>query len=165
MATEKRVLKDHFTRQATPKPALKHTPKQNICTQKFESACEDKREQRFLIELEQVLQAVNSLQCLGFGKKHAQDERINQLLLSLLTGNQSLKGRAAADLQQVISRRSTRPGINLVAGKAFACAKMHELRPLDEQHEHHPKRKPHYPTLEPSLSARQVQYLSIVGRL
>lgn len=150
MTIEKRILTEHFAKKAAKKPAVKNAapqPKPQIkqqaqpCSVKFEAACEEKKEQRYLTELEQVLQAVNTLQCLGFGKHHAQDEKINKLLLSLLSGEQKPTGRVAAELQQVINRRSSRSGISLASGKAFACAKMHELRPLDDEHPHHNRAK------------------------
>jgi hypothetical protein len=138
MAIEKRVLNDHFEKSAQAKPALKQAglrpqPKPEKPRKHFNAGCDDAKEKTYLSELEQVLLSISALHCLGFGKSHAQDERINRLLLSLLTGKIPQNSRISVEVQQVINRKSARTVAGLRIGRAFSCAEKHELRPLDEE--------------------------------
>lgn len=155
MAIMKKTLRDHFDNNKT-KPAARHP----ACRTHFEAACEENREARYLSDLERVLEQITAMQCLGVGKRHAQDERINRLLLSLMTNERIVSPRFRVELMEVINRRSARTGTKLREGKAFGCrAELHELRPLDERYEHHARRLAPHPAFTAKAFQREAASL------
>jgi hypothetical protein len=114
----------------TYRPALlRAQPHPARCQKDFAAAIAG--EKLYLGDLEQVLQRINALKCLGFGRFHAQNERINKLLLSLFnTGTAYNHGRLKAELDQVVNRKGPRAGRRVAPPRAFACRpKQPERRP------------------------------------
>ncbi|MEZ0225590.1 MAG: hypothetical protein ACAH83_13625 [Alphaproteobacteria bacterium] len=165
MGIPKRGLSHHFEKKSAPetklKPArLRFQPHPALCQKDFNSACDEKREREYLSDLEHVLLTINALQCIGFGKRHAQDERINRLLLSLVTGERQANSRFTAELQHVVNRRSVRTGMNIASGKPFSCRGKDDhtsSRRQEPQHRREPRiilnrssaPKPAWPRLQP----------------
>lgn len=153
MGIPKRGLRCQFEKKSPPetilKPAtLRLQPRPARCKKDFSAACEEKNEKQYWSDLEQVLLTIDAMQCIGFGKRHAQDERINKLLLSLVTGERPINSRFTAELQQVVNRKSVRTGMNIVSGKPFSCRGKDEhlsSRQKETQHRREPRR--HAPKL------------------
>lgn len=126
MGIPKRGLRCHFEKKSGPKALLKPARLRfqlhpALCQKDFNSACEERREKEYLSDLEHILLTIGAMQCIGFGKRHAQDERINRLLLSLVTGERQVNSRFTEELRQVVNRRSVRTGQNIATGKPFSC--------------------------------------------
>jgi hypothetical protein len=146
MGIPKRGLRHQFEKKSPPdaaaKPAtLRPLPHPAQCRKDFRAVCDEKSEKQYLSDLEQVLLMINAMQCIGFGKRHAQEERINRLLLSLMTGERQANSRFTAELQQVVNRKSVRTGQNIATGKPFSCRGRGENLPIrrKEQHRREPR--------------------------
>lgn len=159
MGIPKRGLRHHFEKKSPPDAtltvaALRRRPHPVKCMKDFSSACDERSEKEYLSDLEHILLTISAMQCIGFGKRHAQDERINRLLLSLVTGERQVNSRFTAELQQVVNRRSVRTGQNIATGKPFSCREK-QGHPLSRQKEPHHRREPRSPA--PGLAWRTAQ--------
>jgi hypothetical protein len=130
MTNSKRELTRHFEIKSAPLSRL--SPVARTCGADFGIACDERREKDYLSELEQVMLTISALQCLGYGKRHAQDERINRLLLSLMTGDRKIDRRFTEELQQVVNRRHIRTAQNINTGKPFSCRGKNNAAPEAE---------------------------------
>jgi hypothetical protein len=165
MGIPKRGLRCHFDKKSETrvKPArLRFQPHPALCQKNFNAACEEKSEKQYLSDLEHVLLTINALQCIGFGKRHAQDERINRLLLSLVTGERQANSRFTTELQHVVNRRSVRTGMNIASGKPFSCRGRDDQ--LSSRQREDQRREPRIPAPKPvwQLQPRGPEFSSAI---
>ncbi|TAL37291.1 MAG: hypothetical protein EPN97_05540 [Alphaproteobacteria bacterium] len=154
MGFPKRGLRCHFDKKSEPgagakRARLRFAPHPALCRKDFGAVCDEKSEKQYLSDLEQVLLTISAMQCIGFGKRHAQDERINRLLLSLMTGERQANSRFTTELQQVVNRRSVRTGQNIATGKPFSCRGKDENPPVRQREQQH-RREPRAQTPRPA---------------
>lgn len=137
MTQPKGVLTRRFTEKSkqkqthalAPRPA-RLTPQPPPAQARRDFGTAAREEMQYLGDLEQVLQQINALRCLGPQGLRAQNERINRLLLSLLNpGTPYRQGRLKAELDQVVNRRGHRAARRIVPPRAFSCLPGQGTRP------------------------------------